>query len=255
MEKNITNNGFVALFDILGFKSLREKLGTYKLAEKYEYFASTTLEYAAANSIDIKNRKPLQNEFSCEKRIFSDTVLFIRQNNTLNDLIAILLTSYYALGHSLSGSKMALRGAIGYGDIYVNGDIIVGSAVEDAAQYYEKQNWAGCMLTLECQKFITEKSNYLSELKRCKKLAESEPNEENRNKYNLLANLIVPYDIPNKIAELNHCYRNYLAINWPMKIINTDFNELNAFYETDNEDAKIKQVNTEVFWNYIKKRK
>lgn len=45
--------------------------------------------------------------------------------------------------------NLPLRGALGGGDFYQNGEIIVSAGLVDAVMYEKKQNWLGAVLTPE----------------------------------------------------------------------------------------------------------
>src|SRR6185503_18250595 len=44
-------------------------------------------------------------------------------------------------------NRIFLRGAISYGDVYADGDTLVGPAADDAAEWYDKADWIGVCLT------------------------------------------------------------------------------------------------------------
>jgi hypothetical protein len=53
-----------------------------------------------------------------------------------------------------------LRGAIGGGDFYKDGEIMVSTALVDAATYEKKQNWLGAVLTPKAEEMISKAREY-----------------------------------------------------------------------------------------------
>jgi len=62
----------------------------------------------------------------------------------------------YALATSLQNHRIPLRGAIGGGDFYSNGNVIASTALVNAAKYENKQNWLGAVITPEAETLITQ---------------------------------------------------------------------------------------------------
>lgn len=54
------------------------------------------------------------------------------------------------------GSNFPLRGAIGYGDFYYDGNILTSTALSEAYEFEGKQNWLGAVLTPKAQQHLEE---------------------------------------------------------------------------------------------------
>jgi hypothetical protein len=148
-----TDNGFVALLDVLGFKSMSD--------EKQQVVAAL-LEHACDEVL------PTIWQISAERyerwlqvpvvRMFSDTIVIAfpqtkgssvaqDQFHLVNDYLGMLFCLFLSEG-------LMLRGAIGYGSIIVRKYSILGSAIIDASVEYEATSWAGIHCTVCATRFV-----------------------------------------------------------------------------------------------------
>jgi hypothetical protein len=145
-------NCFVAMFDIIGFKALRDRLGTASLYQRYVRGISPMITHAAAGSgkiaevngekMYVPNFTPLSPGF----RVFSDTVIFSTSDDSFLSFLSIIHSSFVLLQSGFNGGKAPYRGAIGWGDLINDtSGILIGSAIEDAYVGESSQAWAGCM--------------------------------------------------------------------------------------------------------------
>ncbi|MDB5973715.1 MAG: hypothetical protein JWR07_475 [Nevskia sp.] len=153
---------------MLGFKDLRQTIGTASLNTLYSRGILSTIHHAAAGrgKLDTVNGMhgfyPDWNENSVDFRFFSDTVFLFTENDSITSFINLIRSANSLLAASLSGFKCPFRGAITKGDLINNPNgILIGKAIEEAYLAEQSQAWAGVMLTDECEKFI-ESKNYLS---------------------------------------------------------------------------------------------
>jgi hypothetical protein len=161
----ISSLHFVAVFDILGFKSLREKLGTAGLFQKFDRSILPRVQHSAAgrHRTDVRDGKqvlvPDFNEFSANYRVFSDTVLFWTRDDSFGSFMTIVETASQ-LSAAGFGTGCPYRGAIAHGDLLDSGEIILGRGIEDAYQWEQRQAWPGVSLTPDCERFCSA-HNYL----------------------------------------------------------------------------------------------
>lgn len=206
-----TVNAFVAMFDIIGFKKLREKCGSSWLYELYTKSVLPQIQHSAALKSKIIAEGgtlaciPNIGEYSLIYRIISDSILLFTKNNSLEEFTKIVDASYQLLSFSFCGHKAPLRGAIGYGDLILDDDSIwLGSAIEDAYAGESGQCWAGCCLTEACEEFA-KKFGMI----------------EQYNSLNALPKLL-PYKIPRqsnpKSAPVKYFYSDGFALNWTINV-------------------------------------
>jgi hypothetical protein len=196
-------NRFCALFDIVGFKSLRSALGTDGLYTKYERAILPMIQHSAAGSSKIVQRQaddvfvPEFGPQSVRYRVISDTVLFYSADDTFSSFLNMVMSSFRLVQSGFSGSKAPFRGAIGWGDLRDdNPEILVGSAIEDAQNGESSQCWAGCMLTMSCKKFV-EEQEYVGKFQRLFSEVEKQHADEKKKVVAFEnAHILVPYDVP-----------------------------------------------------------
>lgn len=124
--------GYVAMLDVLGFSALvmrdpsgqrfREYLGCVEDATK-----DTRVKYV----------------------VFSDTIVLTREDNGPDSLLDIARASS-RIFYDLLQVRIAIRGAIAFGDFFrstvAESVFVAGSAVIDAYQFEQQQDWVGIML-------------------------------------------------------------------------------------------------------------
>ncbi len=95
--------------------------------------------------------------------ILSDSIIITIDTNRSNlydgSLITFLSTCSLILSHAMK-AKLPLRGAIGGGDFYKDGDVMVSSALIDAASYEKEQEWLGAVLTPKALHVIEKAKDY-----------------------------------------------------------------------------------------------
>lgn len=158
---------FVGMFDIVGFKSLRNRMGTDELYQQWVRGILPGVQHSAAGRWRTEPRAghnvvvPDFHERSVQYRVVSDTVILFTKDNSFESFVDLISSSFGLLCWGFNGSKAPFRGAIGYGDlIEAEEDVLLGSAIEDAYAGEGSQAWAGAMLTEACEKFAA-KAGYL----------------------------------------------------------------------------------------------
>jgi len=157
-EDNRIRRVFIAYFDILGFKELINS------TENLEPIISDFKRI-------IQGHTNIQQEFGQEyqgfnfyegpeyldERIrgvtYSDTILFLSTNDTLADFLLLVLVSRNFFIHTLKNG-FPLRGAIHVGDIHYEEDVYMGPALVTAYEWAEDQDWAGIIITPECDRYV-----------------------------------------------------------------------------------------------------
>lgn len=198
-------NCFVGVFDILGFKALREKRGTDRLYQQFLYGIAPSIRHAAAGQRKIETVNGTQkyvpdfSSASVSYRAISDTVIFFTKDDSFNSFMNLVNSSFMLLQTGFNGMEAPFRGAIGWGDLIddnLNG-ILVGSAIEDAEAGEKSQAWAGAMLTARCRDFA-KTNNYIERYKstHIQQVANESNNETQKHNALLNAKRLVAYPVP-----------------------------------------------------------
>lgn len=127
---------------------------------------------------------------------FSDTVIITTTSSDMKNLVTkttevLIAAMGFAIKHDIF-----FRGCISIGEFFPDPNIVIGKAIDDAAQYYGMPEWVGISITPNSHKPINSIS------------FRSEEKEK----------LFVPYDIPLK----NTIEKNGLALNWPPYVKNIE---------------------------------
>lgn len=167
---------------------------------------------------------------------FSDTIILALYGDfQITDSFFLYTTSFLLipLFRKAFIQRIYLRGTLSIGKFFLlkrnNGVLLVGPAVNDAAQSYEDADWIGisaspnASLTLEQEHIIDELHN----LDACASINQSSINLKNL--YSIMKDSFINYDIPTK----NGIERNGWALSWPI------FFDKGEVYHTQNE---IKEV-------------
>lgn len=152
------NNRFVGVFDIIGFKALRDADGTESLHRKFSRGIMPGIEHSAAGRykiIDHNEESVIVPDFSGDSVryvVFSDTVFLFTKDDEFESFCNIVNAAATLLGFGF-GIRAPYRGAIGWGDMIDDpaAGIYIGSAIEDAHDFESAQVWAGVMLTTKCE--------------------------------------------------------------------------------------------------------
>lgn len=140
----------LAFFDIQAYSDFVRKNPKNHCLEKAEnLFKDIKKDMGGSHILDIRLRH----------WIFSDSIIMIPDVETHPLDIAVIdfliaMCSGLMFRGILEG--LPLRGAIGTGYFYKNDDIIVSSALVDAATYEKEQNWLGAVITPSALSLINE---------------------------------------------------------------------------------------------------
>lgn len=136
---------YVAVFDVLGFKSWIKAEGSQKIFTFMKGFMNlmtkVSLPKAVANEDMTVDMKPsLISQIS-----FSDTIVFYSQDDSYESFSTILKVCAHFLNTVICGSRRPIRGALAHGEFYVEpeNNACVSQALIDAYELEQKQNWLG----------------------------------------------------------------------------------------------------------------
>jgi hypothetical protein len=204
--------GFVALFDILGFQSMVEHNELEDIVLTYERFH---------DSIPIQMANAFAGDSLLRARNYSDTIL-LYTTEVSDRSFRVLLMSLNHLFMMAAAQEVPIRGAITVGDFYASDDGEIGKPIIDAYRNEKKQEWLGCWIAEEC----------ISRLSR-------EAIEELTTQYQ-----IVRYHIPFKEGQVKELY----ALNW-MWLFVTSIADSNPVVTGLREPLKTKFFLTKKPWH------
>jgi len=210
----------IAYFDILGFKAKIDYTPLNELAEKYENVVNHT-----DGEFFIKNGQ-IHNKQVCHRYIFSDSIFLVALEDT-EESFADLISYAWKMMRMFIAAGFPLRGAITYGDIYINFEknIFLGKCISQAVELEGKQEWIGAVVdnsAIDRYEAILSKSVIQA----------------------LVFSFLLPiYDVPFKDGTR----RNYSVINWRLNVI-SEFGTKPLFKnEPYSKEAQIKIENTLLF--------
>lgn len=126
-----------AYFDLLGFSSLVRTNEIHRVLPNYEKALGAIEEKAGP-------KRPKGISYSW----FSDTFIIFTKGSSLSEFVLIEQASRLFF-QKLILNKIAVRGALSYGDLYSQKEenIFLGEALIDAYEYGEQQNWLNFIVT------------------------------------------------------------------------------------------------------------
>ena len=251
-------NCFIGMFDILGFKLLRNSKGTDGLHQLLMRTIVPAIQFSVAGKIKLSDdQRSFIADFdgsSCVKyQIFSDTVILVTPDDSFESFFDISNSAFMLLKFGFSGAKTPYRGAIGWGDLINDPqhNILIGSAIEDAYAGECLQAWSGAMLTDSCRDFC-EQNNYIKKFKDSYIKFSDECLDE-KNKKSLIEDSfrLVSYSVPIKTkstdgsSQYNYSEQRTIAIDWTIKMYEGASEK--SFYPSDNEHVNKIIENTKSF--------
>lgn len=126
-----------AYFDLLGFANLVRTSEIHRVLPIYETALSAIEEKA-----NPKKSKGLSYSW------FSDTFIIFTRGSSLQEF-AVIEQASRLFFQKLILNKIAVRGALSYGDLYTQQEknIFLGEALMDAYEYGENQNWINFVIS------------------------------------------------------------------------------------------------------------
>ncbi len=146
-----TRKRFVAFVDILGFRDL----------------VTRSPDLTAFKTRFMNVIRPLRKEiqrFGIEYRLFSDSLfVVVRARSREMELLSLLSFCKKLMERALL-ARVPLRGAVGWGPVFWDDDIIVGTPIIEAVQYEESQDWVGIILAPTVAAYLMERGDLLRSL-------------------------------------------------------------------------------------------
>ena len=143
----------VTYIDILGFREKISSTPLPDLASKYEkVIKNVRLLNSPFRTIVDSNPSLFSNlekgQDWCIQKIFSDSIILFALDESEESFLKLAVYSW-RITQVLIAEGMLPRGAISFGEIYINtsSDIFLGSALTEAYELEQKQNWIGISLT------------------------------------------------------------------------------------------------------------
>lgn len=138
--------GFVGLFDVLGYSSLIMQNELDKTIEIFKRFM-TDLDNQAI-TLGGQDRNQTTALTPTESLVFSDSIILYQAlPSSKQDLSPSFLAKACVLLRLAFERGLPLRGAISFGEVFVDKRIVLGKPIIDAYQAEKKQQWAGVALT------------------------------------------------------------------------------------------------------------
>jgi hypothetical protein len=251
------------MFDVIGFKALRESLGTAGLYQKYIHGVSPAIAHSAAGRSRFETRNGEQvcvpdfEGSTIKHRTFSDSVILYTSDDSFESFYRLIFSSFQLLQFGFMGLKAPFRGAIGWGDLIDDPQrILLGSAIEDAYSGESQQAWAGAMLTPGAVKFA-EENDYIGLLKRSLiEHARIATDEVTRQRTLENTKMLVRYPVPTqdnpKDGPVKYQSLDTYVIDWTIRMY--EGASAASFNESISKHANVIAENTHKFESWARNR-
>ena len=189
----------VGFLDILGFNNLIDQTSLDVLAKRYENIVTQERAFVDLDR-SLRGHVPTlfpnhgNNRSSlCTQHIFSDSVILVATEDTETACLALLLRTW-RLSQLFLAAGLPLRGAIEYGEVYVNSisSIFLGKALSTAYRTESQQDWVGICIN------ETVPTRYPS------------ISDSSRRKHDVLSDIFKLYPVPFKGGAVEKLH----TINW-----------------------------------------
>jgi hypothetical protein len=232
--------GIVVIIDALGARtqSIENSVEYIKSVEKLKQHIQDM--YASAKNI-IENIEEVEPLNSIKTIFFGDTILFTLEIKDKNKIKNYLFPISYMLNNLIPlaiTEKILFRGAFSIGEYIETDDIVLGPAVIDAANWYEKINIIAIIATPQARNYLmSNEGGWLASITN-------------------LSPMFIEYVVANKCTK----NLNTLVLNWP-SIVKTDellktktqssveawfYNHIKLFFIPPDDNEKYS--NTEAFF-------
>lgn len=141
--------GAVAVLDALGTKGRWKQESATKIINKWE-------ELITAYKKAIK--KPSKKGYKMSIHAFSDTVIITFTDTSPYELMLAASEEVTSFVLFALGRRVFFRGCLSVGNVYTGSQIVIGPAIDEAAQYYEMVNWIGVTFSPSANKIIKKPS-------------------------------------------------------------------------------------------------
>lgn len=221
VNQHVIDNRAVAFLDILGFSKMIQKFDIATLGEKYEKLMNQVDAMRIPNPLGHEKTvfSFLENkdELLCKQFIFSDSIILIANDDSEESFFKLILHAWRVLQIFISFG-MPLRGAISYGDIFINEKInmFLGKSLTNAYELERQQQWIGVII----DQIAADKYDIFN-------------NE-------IMKELCIEYEVPFK-SGINKKYR---TLNWRLNmIVKNGTRSLFSVDEDSDDETIIKKIN------------
>lgn len=142
----------VAFIDILGFKELVKTNSADELGTRFTKIVSGIISNMNGKLDDLPSDLTFLPNFHCGEPycisfVFSDSIILISNDESEESCLALLLYSL-RVSQLLIGNNFPIRGAITFGEMYVDRDnsLFLGKALTHAYELEQSQNWVGLVI-------------------------------------------------------------------------------------------------------------
>lgn len=235
----IINNGFVAMFDILGFASLikEENLDDILgyITNGFSYVVESNAWgskqsgkcYNADGEVIGSLSEHDKDNLSVSYRYYFDTLIYFTEDTSEISFYKMMVISAKILAQMYFFVGLPIRGGISCGELYVDDKNIFGKSLIDAHECEGKQQWAGVMIS----------DIFIEKYKGTEIFKDMERD-----------GLLLRYDIPLKNNTIKSGYTlNWMQYNggkWDMKKFENQWQSLRKDKEIKSDDVKEKLENT-----------
>jgi hypothetical protein len=224
-QNTITGNRTVAFLDILGFGEMVNETPINELSKKYEYLIDT-LEHLIRPLFATNDHPTLFPDHPthspwCIKNIFSDSIILISLDESLMSCLKLLIYSWRLTQVCLS-ARMPVRGAITFGEIYINQNknITLGKALTRAYKLEKKQQWIGVSLDENMENLLPELFHQIRDIP-------------------ILSDIFLRYEVPFKEDKRKLLH----TLNWRWNMI-VESGTRSLFSDSNDKNIKEKVSNT-----------
>ncbi len=140
-------NKTVSFLDFLGFKNHINNTPLLELAKKYQQVIINADAMNRKFQTDLRPSLFTQlkhNDTFCWKKIFSDSIILVSKDNSVESCLMLLLYTWKIMQACLA-SKMPVRGGIVNDEFFMDKehDIFLGKALTKAYELENQQDWIG----------------------------------------------------------------------------------------------------------------
>lgn len=157
-EEILKRECFVAVIDILGFGEIVKKNKLEDVVSLYKEFKDNCESYFKDMPVLKEAMKIDAGEL--EVKIFSDTlILYTVDLKPKNPELILREFHYFLYGikflyQTALKYELLLRGATAFGEVYADGDVLIGEPIVEAHDREKQQTWSGCWVSKKCCKKV-----------------------------------------------------------------------------------------------------
>jgi hypothetical protein len=193
------NQGIVCIMDILGLRGIWTRENPEEVIEKWKKILENLKKNVSTFSEIIDEGKKIKRDINDYS--FSDTIIMTISPYSFQSLLNMcgIVGDVFSIALDIG---IMFRGAISLGAFYSSesDNILIGAAIDDAADWFEAADWAGIMLTPKASYYVD-----YSIMEGAKK--------------NKINNLLTKYDVP---LKNNTTLQDIWTVSWPTIFLKYD---------------------------------